>query len=87
MTDDPEMTDEPEATGELGVAESQLAERLGDERPVPPAGFRGALGRHLAALDPGYGPRPARLRLIAGGYVATGAALIAFGALSATGVL
>jgi hypothetical protein len=87
MTDEPDMTHDSEATGELGATESRLAERLRDERPVPPAGFRGALGRHLGALDPGYGPRPGRLRLLVGGYIATGAALIAVSALNATGVL
>lgn len=81
------MTDEPESAAELGVREHELADRLGAERPVPGAGFRGALARHLAARDPGYGPRPARLRLLAGGYLGAGWLLIAVGALVAGGVL
>jgi len=43
---------------ELEGGEYELADRLGAERPVPSAGFRGVLRRHLAARDPGYGPRP-----------------------------
>ena len=52
---------------------------------MPAAGFRGALGRHLAARDPGYGPRPARLRPMVAGYAGAGTCLIAVGALVATG--
>jgi hypothetical protein len=54
---------------------------------VPAAWFRGALGRHLAARDLGYGPRPERLRLMVAAYVGSGAALIAVAALGATGAL
>lgn len=64
-------------------SEQDLAERLGDARPLPSAGFRGALWQHLAPLDPGYGPRPARLRLIVAGYLALGLLLIALAALVA----
>jgi hypothetical protein len=64
-----------------------MAERLRSERAVPSAGFRGALGRHLAANDPGYGPRPARLRITVAAYVASGAALIVVAALGVTGAL
>jgi hypothetical protein len=74
------MTDEQ-------AIEDELGRRLTDERPVPAAGFRGALGRRLTAEDPGYGPRPAQLRarvaacLAGGGLLATLGALIALGAL------
>ena len=80
------MRDHPDET-ELGVGEHELAHRLGAERPVPAAGFRGALGRHLAARDPGYGPRPARLRLFVSVYLGTGGLLIVAGALVARGLL
>jgi hypothetical protein len=81
------MTDEPDIPNEPDPAERRVADRLGGERPVPGASFRGALGRRLAAFDPGYGPRPERLRLMAVAYLGTGSLLIAFGALSAAGVL
>jgi hypothetical protein len=70
---------------ELDLSERELAERLSAERPVPAAGFRGALGRYLAAHDPGYGPRPEKLRLRVGAYVALGTALMALGAGLAVG--
>jgi hypothetical protein len=69
------------------AAEGDIARRLADERPVPAAGFRGALGRQLAAEDPGYGPRPARLRLAVAAWLAAGAAVGAVGALIAFGSL
>lgn len=81
------MTDEPDIAAELEPGERELADRLGGERPIPAARFRGALARHLAARDPGYGPRPARLRLLVVGYLGAGSLLISLGALSATGVL
>jgi hypothetical protein len=81
------MTDEPDLAPEIGPAESELADRLAGERPLPAAGFRGALGRRLAANDPGYGPRPERLRLMVAGYLGGGLFLLALGALSATGAL
>lgn len=79
------MHDEPERTPELGPDEAQLAERLSGERPLPAARFRGALGRYLAARDPGYGPRPERLRLIVLSYLAGGTALLGVAALVAVG--
>jgi hypothetical protein len=39
------------------------------------------------ADDPGYGPRPDRLRTVVAFYVAAGAGLMAVGALQAAGVL
>jgi hypothetical protein len=62
---------------ELHPAEHELAERLKVTRPVPAAVFRGRLGRHLIESDPGYGPRPERLRLFVAGYLGAGGLLIA----------
>jgi hypothetical protein len=77
------MDQEPPPIEDTTPPERDLAERLSAARPLPSAGFRGALWQHLALLDPGYGPRPARLRLIVAGYVALGLLLIALGALVA----
>lgn len=81
------MHDEPEKDIELTIGERELGDRLSDERPVPAAGFRGALGRYLVSRDPGYGPRPERLRLTVAGYLAAGLLLIAVAALIAVGAL
>ncbi|HEY3727747.1 MAG TPA: hypothetical protein VGL51_11265 [Solirubrobacteraceae bacterium] len=81
------MSDDPNIDAELPPAESGLADRLTSERPIPAAGFRGRLGRHLAARDPGYGPRPERLRLKVAGLLGTGTVLVALGALTAVGAL
>ena len=72
------MTDE---SAGLEPAEQDLADRLALARPVPSAGFRGRLGRRLADRDPGYGPRPERLRLMVAGYLGAGGLLIALAAL------
>ena len=74
-------------SNELTREDQELAARLAEERPVPGAGFRGALRRHLADRDPGYGPRPEGLQAMVAGYVAAGSFLIAIAALVATGVL
>jgi hypothetical protein len=79
------VTEEPDTPTELDARARELAERLSTDRPVPAAGFRGALGRHLVARDSGYGPRPARLRLLATGYLVAGMLLLALGALTALG--
>ena len=78
------MTDDPANPAALESPEQELAHRLRIARPVPGAVFRGALGRQLAERDPGYGPRPARLRLIAAGYIGAGGVLIALAALGLT---
>jgi hypothetical protein len=77
------VTPEPELTAE----ERDIADRLIARRPAPAAGFRGALGRHLAERDPGYGPRPARLTALSCACLATGALLLGLGAAQAAGVL
>ena len=87
MTDQPDLIQGSDIDRELEALERQLGERLEAAMPVPTAGFRRALGRHLSARDPGYGPRPARLRLIAFAYLAGGATLLALGALQAVGAL
>ena len=77
------MQNECESTGEP----EQLAERLRGGRPVPAAGFRGSLARHLARDDPGYGPRPPRLRLIVAAHLGGGVLLLGSAALVGLGVL
>jgi hypothetical protein len=72
---------------ELGPAERELADRLSRQRPVPAGAFRGALDRHLAERNPGYGPRPERLRLLISAYLGGGSLLLVLGALSCVGAL
>lgn len=72
---------------ELGPSEQRLGEQLAAQRPVPAAGFRGALRRQLAASDPGYGPRPARLRTEASAFLGAGGLLVIMGGLQAAGAL
>jgi hypothetical protein len=81
------MSELPGDEARLDSAEQRLGEQLAAQRPPPAAGFRGALRRRLVAEDPGYGPRPPRLRLTVGGWLAGGALLIALGALQATGAV
>jgi hypothetical protein len=75
VTDDISSSSTPEA------GDRELAEELRTARPVPGVGFRGSLHRHLAELDPGYGPRPERLRLLVACYIGAGGLLIALAAL------
>jgi hypothetical protein len=75
------MTDHPHEPNELEPAEAHVADGLRIARPVPAAAFRGRLGRHLAERDPGYGPRPERLRMIVTGYVGAGGLLITLAAV------
>lgn len=84
---EPSENDEQTTAADSQLADSQLADRLSAQRPVPSGVFRGALSRHLAALDPGHGPRPPRLRAIVALYSAGGALLIALGTLLATGTI
>lgn len=76
MIDDPGSDDFP-------PDEREVADRLLTARPLPSPGFRGALARHLSASDPGYGPRPERLRLSVALYLLGGLLLIGLGALLA----
>lgn len=81
------MTDDLELDRPLTADEQEFAGQLGARRPLPGPGFRGVLGRHLAAVDPGYGPRPIRLRLLVGGYVVAAVLLMGLGLLQAAGAL
>jgi hypothetical protein len=81
------MSVEPDSENELSPGERQLADRLSASRPLPAADFRGSLGGHLGAFDPGYGPRPERLRTMVVVYMIVGLALIAVGALLGVGSL
>lgn len=79
------MTVEPD--DQLTPDERELEHPLLDTRPLPSAGFRGALGRYLAQRDPGYGPRPERLRLVVTGWLLLGLILISLGAIFGVGAL
>lgn len=81
------MSDGLSSDDQLEPSERALGERLEAAKPVPSPGFRGALGRHLAARDPGYGPRLPQLRLIASACLGGSAILLALGALQAIGAL
>jgi len=74
---------EPGAPEEL----IRLAERFEQARPVPSAAFRGDLRRRLLAGRLALPhPRPARLRLLIGGYAGAGSMLLLAGAASAGGL-
>jgi hypothetical protein len=75
------MSEDPTDLTELEGTEPSLATHLTIARPVPGAGFRGALSRRLSELDHGYGPRPSRLRLMVAGYLGAGGLLIALAAV------
>lgn len=76
------MSSDSDLDGDRGESESELA-GLSDQRSVPAPGFRGALARHLAAEDPGYGPRPTRLRWRVAACFGGGSLLIVLGVLLA----
>ncbi|MGZ6616607.1 MAG: hypothetical protein ACXVFQ_19555 [Solirubrobacteraceae bacterium] len=75
------MTDQLHGPSEPDPADQDTADSLRIARPVPAAAFRGRLRRQLSDRDPGFGPRPERLRLIVAGYVVAGGLLIALAAL------
>ena len=81
------MTEQPKSRPRLDPDARRIGELLRRDRPVPSASFRGALSRHLRALDPGWGPRPEGLARMVGTYVAVGLLLIGLGALAGLGVL
>jgi hypothetical protein len=70
---------QPDADG--SALDFELADQLVRDRPVPSAGFRGALGRHLSRIDPGYGPRPTWLRQVVLALVCSGLAVLALAGL------
>jgi hypothetical protein len=84
MSDDPTIENGGDG---LDEPDRELMDLLGHQRPVPKATFRGDLGRRLAALDPGHGPRPPGLRTIVAAYLATGSFILLAGTLQATGLL
>lgn len=75
------MSEEHDPT--IEEADPRLSAQLAEQRPLPGAAFRGALGRLLGEQDPGYGPRPERLRLLVTALVCSGAVLVFAGALVA----
>jgi hypothetical protein len=75
------MTEDREP--DLTEDELELFQQLADERGVPRAAFRGALTRLMRARDPGYGHRPARMRLLVAGLIGWGAVILTIGALVA----
>ena len=79
------MSEAPENGAGLEPADEQIGAELTAERPVPAAAFRGELRRRLIAEDPGYGPRPPKLRVAVATWIAGGLLLIALGALIALG--
>lgn len=81
------MSERPDLGFDLTAQENAVGEQLAADRPVPGAGFRGALGRLLLADDPRYVRRPPRLRLISAGCLAASLVLLACGALQATGAI
>jgi hypothetical protein len=81
------MSDPDGSAEETDPRDVAVGEQLRDVRPLPRAAFRGALQRHLAANDPGYGPRPENLRLVVTAWVAAGAVLLLIGAMLAGGII
>jgi hypothetical protein len=77
----------PEAVPNLTPEERQLGDKLLADRPVPTAGFRGALGRYVEELDPGYGWRPSHMRLKVAAYLAVAVLLLLLALLQARGAL
>jgi hypothetical protein len=78
------MTDEFDY-GVESAEDQRMGEWLQAATPVPAAGFRGALNRYLRRRDPGYGPRPPRLRLISAACAGGGVVLLAVAALQTSG--
>jgi hypothetical protein len=72
---------------EPDAPDHELAGRLADSRPFPAPDFRGSLRRALVAADPGYGPRPNRLRARVLALLALGALLLVIGFLQSIGAL
>lgn len=78
---------EPTMSAEEREALTLLSERLERERPVPAAGFRGGLRRHLLAAAPHRSNLAAgRYRLLAVSYAGVGAICLAVAAVGLTGV-
>ena len=80
------MTGDPEFEAELAAEERRVAEQLTAGRPVPRLTFRAAMRNRMAALDPGYGPRPEHLWVAVAGCLIAGLLLLAVGGLLSVGV-
>ncbi len=81
------MTEKAQGGPDPAATEHELEQRLQTGRAVPSAAFRGALGRRLAAEDPGYGPRPAGLRTTVALLALLAVVLLAVGLLQSLGRL
>ena len=76
---------QPDLLGALGPAFDVLD--LDDPQYAPQEDFAAyATCRLLAETDPGYGPRPTRLRSIVAGCLGAGTLLLAIGLIQATGL-
>jgi hypothetical protein len=64
----------------------RMAQRLEAERPVPRAGFRGALRRRLLATERSEGAAPARVRAQIAAYAGSGATLLLLAAAGVAGI-
>lgn len=72
-------------SSEESEAVKSLVQRLERERPVPRAGFRGALRRRLLDAAEQQPSRPQRLRFLIAAYAGSGAVLLAIAALGVAG--
>jgi hypothetical protein len=81
------MSDPLDRDEHLEAPERDLGAHLASGRALPGTEFRGALGRRLAAEDPGFGPRPEHLGRTVALYLTGGSALAGLGLLQALGVL
>jgi hypothetical protein len=81
------MNEPSDIDAPLDPPEREMAGRLVAERALPRAEFRGALGRHVGARDPGHGPRPERLRAMVALYAVAGVTVAGLGTLVSVGVL
>jgi hypothetical protein len=71
----------------ISAEERAIADALVARRPMPAPSFRSELSNELAASDPGYGHRPARLWLHAGSVTTAGVLLLLVGLLVSTGTI
>jgi hypothetical protein len=81
------MSDALSTDDHLEPGERELGAQLARERALPASEFRGALSRHVAAHDPGFGPRPEHLHRTVALYLVGGGTLAGLGLLQALGAL
>ncbi len=78
----------PDPAGETpDLDDAAVADLLVAARAFPAPGFRGELGRHLRAEDPGHRPRPRFLWPVALLWIALGALVLVYGLLQSLGKL